>query len=161
MVSDDSPQLSSETEALLARLRSEFVEDLPGVGLDPQERLTRLFDVWRQATLRRIVDLGSGADAFFREGRLVPANTLARSVVETVAIHFMVWKKLQGSIEGSDWSAVRALLLRQRRRFVFQQAVATVDHHHLPGDVAGRGAGQKDHHGGHLQRGARALERGV
>lgn len=111
MASDDLPQLSSETEALLARLRSEFVGDLPGIGPDPQERLTRLFDVWRQATLRRIVDLASGADAFFREGRLVPGNTLTRSVVETVAIHYMVWKKLQASIEGSDWSAVHALLL--------------------------------------------------
>ncbi len=110
-MSDDSPQLSSDTAALLARLRLEFVEGLLGVGPDRKERLTRLFDVWRQATLRRIVDLASGADAFFREGRLVPGNTLARSVVETVAIHFMVWKKLQKSIEDSDWSAVHALLL--------------------------------------------------
>lgn len=110
MASDDLPQLSSETEALLAKLRLEFVGDLPGLGQDPQERLTRLFDVWRQATFRRIVDLASGADAFFREGRLVPGNTLTRSVVETVAIHYMVWKKLHASIEGSDWSAVPALL---------------------------------------------------
>jgi hypothetical protein len=111
MPSDNSPQLSSETVTLLATLRTEFMDGLPGVRTDPQVRLIRLFDVWRQATLRRIVDLAAGADAFFREGRLVPGNTLTRSVVETVAVHFTVWKKLETSIEDSDWSAVHALLL--------------------------------------------------
>jgi hypothetical protein len=111
MMSLDSARLSSETEVLLSRLRSEFVEGLAGVGQDPQQRLTQLLDVWRQATLRRIVDLASGADNFFRDGRVVPGNTLTRSVVETAAIHYMVWKKLEASIDGSDWSAVHTLLL--------------------------------------------------
>lgn len=74
-------------------------------------RSLRLFDVWRQVSLRRIVDLAEGAEAFFLEERLVPGCTLTRSVVETVAVQYTVWKKLTVHAETADLRAAHTLLM--------------------------------------------------
>jgi hypothetical protein len=101
----------SEVEELLCRLRQDFVDHFeeiePKVGI----RTLRLFDVWRQVSLRRIVDLAQGAEVFFLEGRLVPACTLTRSVVETVALQYSVWKKLSVQTKDADLSASHTLLM--------------------------------------------------
>lgn len=105
-------QAASETiEKLLDSLRTCFVDELDEIEPDAGERLLRLFDVWRQVSLRRIVDLAECADGFFHQGRLLPANTLTRAAVETVAVQFAVWKKLDSLTEASDANAIHGLLM--------------------------------------------------
>lgn len=101
----------SEIEELLGRLRQDFVDHFEEIEPEAGMRSLRLFDVWRQVSLRRIVDLAEGAEAFFREGRLVPGCTLTRSVVETVALHYTVWKKLTAHSETGDFHGARTLLM--------------------------------------------------
>ena len=101
----------SDVEQFLSRLREDFVERLEGIGPEVGLRSLRLFDVWRQVSLRRIVDLADGAEAFFLEERLVPACALTRSVVETVALEYMVWKKLAVLIDTADARGVHTLLM--------------------------------------------------
>lgn len=101
----------SEVKELLDRLRLDFVDHFDEMEPEADIRSLRLFDVWRQVSLRRIVDLAEGAEAFFREGRLVPGCTLTRSVVETVAVHFTVWKKLTAQIEAADFNGTHTLLM--------------------------------------------------
>ena len=101
----------SEVEELLGRLRREFVDQFEEMGPGVGARSLRLFDVWRQVSLRRIVDLAEGAEAFFGEGRLVPGCTLTRSVVETVALQYTVWKKLAAHTETADFRGAQSLLM--------------------------------------------------
>jgi hypothetical protein len=108
---DRNQPVPSEVEKLLCRLRQNFVIHLEEI--DPKAGLLtlRLFDVWRQVSLRRIVDLAHGAEVFFFEERLVPACTLTRSVVETVALLYSVWKKLKLQTENADLCASHTLLM--------------------------------------------------
>ena len=108
--SDSHHTAPSEVEELLGRLRREFVDHFEEIGPEAGTRSLRLFDVWRQVSLRRIVDLAEGAEAFFREGRLVPGCTLTRSVVETVGLHYTVWKKLTAHTETADFRGAHTLL---------------------------------------------------
>jgi hypothetical protein len=101
----------NDVDQLLSRLRMDLVEHFAEVGSDPGIRCLRLFDVWRQVSLRRIVDLADGAEAFFVKERLVPACTLTRSVVETVAIQYTVWKKVSSLIGSANSKGVHALLM--------------------------------------------------
>lgn len=101
----------SEVEELLGRLRREYVDHFEEIGTEVGTRSLRLFDVWRQVSLRRIVDLAEGAESFFREGRLVPGCTLTRSVVETVALHYTVWEKLTSHTETVDFRGAHTLLM--------------------------------------------------
>lgn len=108
--SDSGHTAPSEVEESLGRLRREFVDHFEEIEAEVGARSLRLFDVWRQVSLRRIVDLAEGSEAFFREGRLVPGCTLTRSVVETVALHYTVWKKLTAHIETADLRGAHTLL---------------------------------------------------
>jgi len=101
----------SEVEELLGRLRREFVDHFEEIGTEAGTRSLRLFDVWRQVSLRRIVDLAEDAESFFRDGRLVPGCTLTRSVVETVALHYTVWEKLTSHTETVDFRGAHTLLM--------------------------------------------------
>lgn len=92
----------SEVEELILRLRRDFIDHFEEVEPEAYKLSLRLFDVWRQVSLRRVVDLAEGAEAFFHEGRLVPGCTLTRSVVETVALQYMAWKKLTVYAETAD-----------------------------------------------------------
>jgi len=101
----------SEVEALVGQLRRDFIDHFEEIEPEVGMRSLRLFDVWRQVSLRRIVDLAEGAEAFFREGRLVPGCTLTRSVVETVALHYMVWKRLAAHTKAADFHGAHTLLM--------------------------------------------------
>lgn len=112
MVTVDPTQAASgQVEQLVDRLKACFVDELEPVGLDAGERSLRLFDVWRQVSLRRIVDLAESAEEFFLQGRLLPGCTLTRSAVETVAIQFAVWKKLGALTDASDSRGIHSLLM--------------------------------------------------
>jgi hypothetical protein len=112
MAPDESNQTAlSEVEELLCRIRQNFVDHFEEIEPKANIRTLRLFDVWRQVSLRRIVDLAQGAEAFFLEERLVPACTLTRSVVETVALQYSVWKKLTLQTKTADLRASHALLM--------------------------------------------------
>jgi len=102
---------SHAIEKLLERLKSCFIDELDEIGPDAGKRLLRLFDVWRQVSLRRIVDLADSADVFFHQGRLLPANTLTRSTVETVAVQFAVWKKLDSLTDALNADGIHKLLM--------------------------------------------------
>lgn len=102
----------SDFKKSLNSLRADFVEELGEVGPETGLRCLRLFDVWRQVSLRRIVDLAEGAQSFFIDKRLVPACTLTRSVVETVALQYTVWKRLTALIESADFRGVHVLLMK-------------------------------------------------
>ena len=92
----------SEVEELIGYLRRDFIDHLEEVEPEAYKRSLRLFDVWRQVSLRRVVDLAEGAKAFFHEGRLIRGCTLTRSVVETVALQYMAWKMLTAYAETAD-----------------------------------------------------------
>ena len=109
--SDSGHDDPSEVEELLGRLRRDFVDHFEEIEPKAGIRSLRLFDVWRQVSLRRIVDLAQGAEAFFLEGRLVPGCTLTRSVVEAVALQYTVWKKLTVHTETADLRAAHTLLM--------------------------------------------------
>jgi hypothetical protein len=98
-------------EELLHNLRSSFVEFLDDLGPGAGTKTLRLFDVWRQASLRRIVDLAESAEALFQQGRLLPGCALTRSTVETVAIQYTVWKRLGALTDPMDSQGVHSLLL--------------------------------------------------
>ena len=106
-----SRSMSSEIDQLFSQLRLEFVDHFEDVVPNGGMRLLRLFDVWRQVSLRRIVDLAEGAEVFFGEGRLVPGCTLTRSVVESVAVYYMVWKKLVAYVESADIKGAHSTLM--------------------------------------------------
>jgi hypothetical protein len=73
MVTVDPTQAASDqVEQLVDRLKGCFVDEFEAVGPDAGERSLRLFDVWRQVSLRRIVDLAESAEEFFLQGRLLP-----------------------------------------------------------------------------------------
>ncbi len=108
---DSTQTASGEVEQLVSRLKACYVDHLDEVGPEAGARSLRLFDVWRQVSLRRIVDLAEGAEAFFLERRLLPGCTLTRSVVETVAIQYAVWKKLGALTDASDSRGVHTLLM--------------------------------------------------
>lgn len=112
MVTVDPAQAASgQVEQLIDRLKGCFVDELGAVGPDAGERSLRLFDVWRQVSLRRIVDLAESAEDFFLQGRLLPGCTLTRSAVETVAIQFTVWKRLGALTDASDSRGIHSLLM--------------------------------------------------
>ena len=102
---------SDEIEKLICQLQAGFIDFLEEVGSDDDARLLRLFDVWRQVSLRRTVDLAEGAETFFREGRLLPACTLTRCVVETVGVQYAVWKKLVALTGKSDLPGIHSVLM--------------------------------------------------
>lgn len=108
---DSTQAASGDVEQSIGRLRACFVDDLEEVGPEAGARSLRLFDVWRQVSLRRIVDLAEGAEAFFLQGRLLPGCTLARAAVETVAVQYAVWKKLGALADTSDPPGIHALLM--------------------------------------------------
>ena len=111
MVQDAADQdMQSGIEELVGRLRSDFVDFLGEIEPGAGALSLHLFDVWRQVSLRRIVDLAEGAETFFQGERLVPGCTLTRSVLETVAIQYTVWKKLTTHIETVDVRSAHALL---------------------------------------------------
>lgn len=103
--------ISQTVDNLIDRLKDFFIDELDEIEPDAGQRLLRLFDVWRQVSLRRIVDLAESADVFFHQGRLLPANTLTRSTVETVAVQFTVWKKLDSLTDTLDISGIHELLM--------------------------------------------------
>ena len=88
-----------------------FVDHLEEVGTETGARSLRLFDVWRQVSLRRIVDLAEAAEAFYLEGRLLPGCTLTRAAVETVAVQYAVWKKIGALTRASDSRGIHTLLM--------------------------------------------------
>ncbi|MCX7100515.1 MAG: hypothetical protein NTX38_03225, partial [Methylobacter sp.] len=102
---------SGQVEQLVDRLKRCFVDELEEVGPDAGAQSLQLFDVWRQVSLRRIVDLAESAEASFLLGRLLPGCTLTRSAVETVAIQYAVWKKLGALIDASDHRGIHTLLM--------------------------------------------------
>ena len=107
---DPAQTASTDVEQLLDRLRAHFVDDLEELGPEAGARSLRLFDVWRQVSLRRTVDLAETAEAFYAQGRLLPGCTLTRAAVETVAIQYTVWKKLGVLTDASDAPGIHALL---------------------------------------------------
>lgn len=112
MVTEGPTQAASgQVEQLVDRLKRCFVNELEEVGPDAGARSLRLFDVWRQVSLRRIVDLAESAEASFLQGRLLPGCTLTRSAVETVAIQYAVWKKLGALTDASDHRGIHTLLM--------------------------------------------------
>lgn len=112
MVTEGPTQAASgQVEQLVDRLKRCFVNELEEVGPDAGARSLRLFDVWRQVSLRRIVDLAESAEAFFLQGRLLPGCTLTRSAVETVAIQYAVWKRLGALTDASDHRGIHTLLM--------------------------------------------------
>jgi hypothetical protein len=112
MVTVDPTQAASgQVEQLVDRLKNCFIDELEEAGPDAGSRSLQLFDVWRQVSLRRIVDLAESAEAFFLQGRLLPGCTLTRSAVETVAVQYAVWKKLGTLTDALDSRGIHSLLM--------------------------------------------------
>ena len=104
-------QLSSEIRDLIRSLQLQLVSHLDGIENTAQQRLLRLYDVWRQVILRRTTDTADGALSFFEQQRLVPACILTRSVVETTAVQYYVHKKLILHTEKADHQSIHKLFM--------------------------------------------------
>lgn len=104
-------QLSSEIRDLIHSLQLKLVNHLDGIENTAQQRLLRLYDVWRQVILRRVTDTADGAQSLFEQQRLVPACTLTRSVVETTAVQYYVHKKLVIHTAGADHQSIHKLFM--------------------------------------------------
>lgn len=104
-------QLLDKVRERLDAFQGEFIEHLDPVEQTTRSRLLRIFEVWKQANLRRIVDLAAAAHEMFRQGRLVPACTLTRSVFETVGIQYYIHKKLVEHTAKPDPESIHKLLL--------------------------------------------------
>jgi hypothetical protein len=107
----DRNLVDESEEELLNRLRRELVEHLPGINGSAAARSLRLYEVWRQVSLRRIVDLAEAALSLFHEERVVPACTLTRSVVETVAVQYYLYKKIVSHTGSRDPDSIHKLLM--------------------------------------------------
>ena len=104
-------QLSLEITDLIHSLQLKLVSHLDGIENAPQQRLLRLYDVWRQVILRRTTDTADGALSFFKQQRLVPACILTRSVVETTAVQYYVYKKLILYTGRADHQSIHKLFM--------------------------------------------------
>lgn len=83
---------SDEIQNSIGQLQVGFIDFLQEISPDDDARLIRIFNVWRQVTFRRAIDLAESANYFFFEGRLLPACTLTQCFVKTVAVQYAVWK---------------------------------------------------------------------
>lgn len=110
------PDTSTDTEVLLKVsehldvFRSEFIECLEPVQPTTRSILLRIFEVWRQANLRRLVDLGDSAHLLFSQGRLVPGCTLTRALFETVGVQYYIHKKMVDYTDECDPESIHILL---------------------------------------------------
>jgi hypothetical protein len=104
-------ELIEQAKSLLAGLRSEFVDHLEPIHPAPRARLLQIYEVWRQANLRRIVDLSDAAILMFEQCRLVPGCTLTRGVFETIGVQYYIHKKMVEHTEKSDPESIYKLLL--------------------------------------------------
>lgn len=104
-------QLSSEIRELIRSLQLKLVSHLDEIEDTAQQRLLRLYDVWRQVVLRRTTDTADGALSFFEQQRLVPACILTRSVVETTAVQYYVYKKLILHTGKADHQSIHKLFM--------------------------------------------------
>src|SRR5574341_1296015 len=95
-------ELIEEAKALLEKFRSKFVDHLEPVHPTARARLLQIYRVWRQASLRRLVDLADAAISMFEQCRLVPGCTLTRGVFETVGVQYYIHKKMVEFTEKSD-----------------------------------------------------------
>jgi len=93
----DSPtdaEILLKVSSLLDAFRTDFIEYLEPIKPTTRNILVRIFEVWRQANLRRLVDLADSAHFQFSQGRLVPGCTLTRALYETIAIQYYIHKKM-------------------------------------------------------------------
>lgn len=104
-------QLLEKVQELIDEFKGELIEHLDPVKQSAKSRLLRIFEVWKQVNLRRVVDLADAAHEMFRQGRLVPACTLTRSIFETVGILYYMHKKLREFTAKSDPESIHNLLL--------------------------------------------------
>ena len=65
-------ELIEEIKSLLEGFRGQFVDHLEPVHPTPRTRLLQIFEVWRQTSLRRLVDLADAAIPMFEQCRRVP-----------------------------------------------------------------------------------------
>lgn len=96
---------------LIRSLQINLVDRFDGVEPTTRQRLLRLYDVWRQVSLRRTTDLADGALLFFEQNRLVPACTLTRSVFETTGVQYYIYRKLITYTEQTKPESVHKFLL--------------------------------------------------
>lgn len=112
----EDEQLFKEVHEILTNLKRELVQHLkPLETITTQTQLLRLFDIWKQTSLWRMIDLAEASCQMFQEGRLVPGCTLTRSVFESIANLYYVHKKMLNFTENHDPEAIRDLLMN----FVF------------------------------------------
>jgi len=104
-------ELIEAAKSHLEKLRDEFVDRLePVVNPIPGATLLQFYEVWRQANLRRIVDLADAAILMFEQRRLVPGCTLTRGVFETVGVQYYIYKKIVEYTENPNPESIFKLL---------------------------------------------------
>ena len=111
-MSDQEPDSATllKVMGIIDSLREGFIESLGPVTPTTKFILIQLFKVWRQVSLRRVVDLAESSHLQFAEGRLVPGCTLTRSLYETVAIRYYVHKKIDQLTDLNDPESIHNLL---------------------------------------------------
>ena len=103
-------ELIMQARLSLDQLRTHLIEHLEPVPQTTRARLLRLFEVWQQIYLLRVIDLADVAIEMFSHKRLVPGCTLARSILESVAVHYYLYKKIATHIEQCEPKPIHELL---------------------------------------------------
>lgn len=93
-------------------MRQGLVEKLPPYLPSPGTKLTRVVSLWREILRHRLVDLASASIDLFSQGRLVPAITLTRSLLETTASLYYFHKKIDGARSPEDLKELTSLLAK-------------------------------------------------
>ena len=105
-------ELFTDVRKIIDEFQCEFIEHLePLHHQTTRSRLLRLYEVWQQIHIRRLVDLADSANKHFNKQRLVPGCILTRALIESVAIQYYAYKKIVEHTNNNDPEPIHKLLI--------------------------------------------------
>lgn len=113
VISDE--ELISKASIYCEQLKSRLKNYIPPKENRAGGKQLHMFDSFSAISAHRIHDLSDAALGLFRQQRLVPATTLTRAVIESVAILFYALKKVKAAIEEKEIDTILEFIHRAIR----------------------------------------------
>jgi len=85
---EKTPDINQELNIALDRLCASIPDTVDAAKLSYISKLPFTLSVWEASLRARALELGESGRELFNSGRLLPAAVIARSLMETTAIHF-------------------------------------------------------------------------
>lgn len=98
------------TYAGLRELEESLVDSVDLTEGKEQITVTGCLEAYRQAILRRVLDLSQAVVALWNAGQLVGSVVCARALLETLAIFHSLLSRAQIAADGRDWEALGKLV---------------------------------------------------